>query len=154
MIDTSDLKTADFEITFRELEENYIDELEKMLISELVEKKSLLLPGTKEEVLEFIGKTNFKIHLKRPNKNVWSVSSRNFRESIRKVLRKGKLSPLNEKLTEHADKIEHFDLPIFMLLHVLPNKEYQNRKKLITRGKTKLLHILSILLDFLCGMCL
>ncbi len=127
MINTSKLKSLEFNQALYEIEDRYVNELENMLISKLIEEKSVHLHGKYREILEFAGRTNYKIRLKIPNKNVWSISFRDFRESIRKVLRTGKIFEYNQENMNSALDNELFDLPICLLLHVLPTKEYENR---------------------------
>ncbi len=127
MINTSKLKSLEFNQALYEIEDRYVNELENMLISKLIEEKSVHLHGKYREILEFAGRTNYKIRLKIPNKNVWSISFRDFRESIRKVLRTGKIFEYNQENMNSAPDNELFDLPICLLLHVLPTKEYENR---------------------------
>ncbi|MFZ0389385.1 MAG: hypothetical protein WAN36_02915, partial [Calditrichia bacterium] len=74
--------------------------------------------------LEYAGKTNFKIRFKRPNKNVWSVPFQDFRESIRHVLREGRLNAVE---AEEDHQKETMDLPTLLLLHVLPDEEFARR---------------------------
>ncbi len=122
MIDPAKLKTANFQSSLHDLEEFYITELENMVITELMEKRRIQLHGRFNEILEFVGRTNYKISLRRPNKDIWSISFKDFREAIRKILRTGTspvFSPNNQK--------EQYDAKIAMLLHVLPENEYQNR---------------------------
>ncbi len=127
MINESRLTSTDFKKVFSELEESCVGELEDLLLSRLMENKSVVVPGTDEEILEFAGRTNYKIRLKRPNKNVWSITFQEFRESIRKVLRKGRLDEFNGKAKSQGEKGNGFDLPTQLLLHVLPNEEYRRR---------------------------
>ncbi len=125
MIEPTKIKFSDLRQALQELEAQFVNELEDMLISQLMEKKSVQLYGQKDEVLEFAGKTNYKIRLRRPQKNVWSVSFKDFRESIRKVLRNG-TSRLVSEGTPLA-KRNKLDLPTSLLLNVLPAQEYENR---------------------------
>lgn len=147
MIDPLNFKSANFKETFEELEEAYLDELGESLIRRLMEKKSVELPGAAKEVLEFAGRTNYKIRLKRPNKNVWSVSFQDFREAIRKVLRKGRLNSLEGQNEKSAESTGPFDLPTSMLLHILPDDEYKKRSfvgnRVIhpTMGEGRVVHI-------------
>jgi ribosomal protein L19E len=127
MIKTSKLKSEDFSQTFSEMENRYIEELEEMLLSKLISEKSIHLSGKYDETLEFAGRTNYKIRLRVPNKNVWSISFRDFRESIRKVLRNGIIteSEFVEDKTGATEKV--FKQLTTLLLHVLPEEEYIER---------------------------
>ncbi len=127
MIEPNKFSSADLNQALHELEDRYIDELEDMLISQLMDQKSVQLYGETDEVLEFAGRTNYKIRLRRPNKNVWSISFKDFRESIRKVLRTGPSKILDENDSTAVAKEENIDYPTTLLLHVLPNDEYKNR---------------------------
>jgi len=127
MINPSKLESEEFDKIFKQLETTYIEELENMMISNLMEKKSIEIPGTNHETIEFAGRTNFKIRLKRPNKNIWSVSVQTLKESIRRVLREGILLPICSKIKEDTSKVKEFDLPVLMLLHTIPEQEYQTR---------------------------
>lgn len=127
VIEPQKLKSPEFNQTFQELEEYYVDELENMLLAELVEKKSLKLATHQDEVIEFAGKTNYKIRVRRPHKNVWSIPLKDFRKSIRRVLRQGALDPLNEKRLESTKFERVSDLPTKILLHILPDEEYKQR---------------------------
>jgi hypothetical protein len=127
MIKPSKLKSEDFCQTLSEMEDRYIEELEEMLISKLISEKSVHLAGKHEETLEFAGRTNYKIRLRVPNKNVWSISFRDFRESIRKVLRKGIVSEseFEEDKSRATEKL--LDQLTTLLLHILPEEEYKER---------------------------
>jgi len=127
MIEENKFSTADFNKALLELEDHYINELENMLISKLMEQKSVQLEGLSDEVIEFAGRTNYKIRLRRPNKNVWSIPFRDFRESIRKVLRIGTSGLLKDNNVSSVPKKEKIDYPIVLLLNVLPEKEYKTR---------------------------
>jgi len=127
MIEETKFTTADFNKALLELEYHYINELENLLISKLMEQKSVQLEGLADEVIEFAGRTNYKIRLRRPNKNVWSIPFRDFRESIRKVLRFGTSGLLKDNETEPIPKKIKIEYPIALLLNVLPEKEYKTR---------------------------
>lgn len=122
MIDPAKLKTSNLQHSLQELEESYITELENMVITELMEKKRIQLYGRFKEIVEYLGRTNYKIILRRPNKEIWSVSFKNFREAIRKVLRTGTASVFSSN-----EKEELLDIKMAMLLHILPENEYQSR---------------------------
>ncbi len=125
MIEPAKLTSCDLNQAIEDLENRYIGEIENLLISTLMEQKSVHLHGDVDEVLEFAGRTNYKILLRRPNKNVWSVSFKDFRESVRKVLRTGPEKILDEE--NSGSKNDDLDLPTHLLLHVLPEDEYENR---------------------------
>lgn len=126
MIKPTHFTSCDFKNTFEALEEHFLDELEGLLVSKLMEQKSITLPNAENEVVEFAGRTNYKIRLKRPNKSVWSVSFQEFRESIRTVLRNGGLDPLQVNGEKPAKK-RNMELPTLILLHILPDEEYKSR---------------------------
>lgn len=127
MIEPEKLRSPDFQQTFHELEEHYIDELENMLLTRLIEKRCLKIKGDHEETIEFAGRTNYKIRVRRPHKNVWSIPLKDFRESIRKVLRKGMLDPINPKKLESTRFERPSELPANMVLHILSDDEYEQR---------------------------
>ncbi|MEJ2634441.1 MAG: hypothetical protein P8184_04005 [Calditrichia bacterium] len=127
MIESTKINSSNLKTTLEELEEVFLDELENMLVTRLMENKRVVLPGTKNNVVEYAGRTNFKIRLKRPNKNVWSITFQDFRESIRKVLREGNLAPVDGMGDGGSVKNGKFDLPTLFLLHVLPPEEYSKR---------------------------
>lgn len=127
MIEPSKITSSDLNQALHELEDLYIDELENMLMSQLMDQKSVHLYGKTDEILEFAGRTNYKIRLRIPNKNVWSISFKDFRESIRKVLRTGPSKILDGNGSTTPTREENLDYPTNLLLHVLPNDEYKNR---------------------------
>lgn len=127
MISPSKLEDTNFSQVFGVLEAAYVSEIENMLVANLIENKTVEIPGTDKDSLEFLAKTNFKLRLKRPHKNVWSVSLQSLKDSIRKVLREGKLEPVSEKSTSNSVKTRGFELPVFLLLHTVPNEEFLNR---------------------------
>jgi len=127
MIEETKIKSVIFNQALLELEDTYINELEDMLISKLMEQKTIRLHGNFDEVIEFAGRTNYKIRLRRPNKNVWSIPFREFRESIRKVLRIGTSGLYNNGSQNALLKKEKIDFPTALLLNILPEKEYKNR---------------------------
>ena len=127
MIDTGKLKSADLNIALQDLEESSIVELENMLITKLIEKKCIHLHGRFEEVLEFAGRTNYKIRVRQPNKNVWSISFKDCRESIRKVLRLGTTIIFGDKQESFVNKKDQLDDQTSLLLNILPEQEYQIR---------------------------
>jgi hypothetical protein len=127
LIEPEKLKSPDFQKTFHELEEYYIDELESMLLNLLIEKRCLKIKGDHEETIEFAGRTNYKIRVRRPHKNVWSIPLKDFRESIRKVLRQGMLDPINPKKLESTRFERPSELPTNMVLHILSDEEYERR---------------------------
>jgi hypothetical protein len=127
MIEETKFKSVEFNQALLELEDAYINELEDMLISKLMEQKTIQLQGNYDEVIEFAGKTNYKIRLRIPNKNVWSIPFREFRESIRKVLRIGTSGLMDNSNQSALLKKVRIDFPTALLLNVLPEKEYKNR---------------------------
>ena len=127
MIEETKFKSVVFNQALLELEDTYVNELEDMLISTLMEQKTVQLQGNIDEVIEFAGRTNYKIRLRRPNKNVWSIPFRDFRESIRKVLRIGTSGLLDNGSQDTILKKEKIDFPTALLLNVLPEKEYKKR---------------------------
>ena len=127
MINPSELENKNFNEVFPDLEALYIDELETMLVSNLIENKKVEIVGKEADVLEFIGKTNFKLRLKRPHKNVWSISLQSLKDSIKKVLRIGELVPLTNNSHKILEKTDTIDLPVLLLLHTIPGIEYENR---------------------------
>ena len=78
MIEETKFKSLIFNQALLELEDAYINELEDMLLSKLMADKEVQLHGNFNEVIEFAGRTNYKIRLRRPNKNVWSIPLREF----------------------------------------------------------------------------
>ena len=127
MIEPSKFKSSNFSENFTELEELYIGELEELLVSELVKKKSLRIPGKKDEIVEYAGRTNYKIRIRRPNKNIWAIQFKDFRKSIREVLRRGKLDSIKDQTNRGKSRASFIDLPTNILLHVLPDDEYRSR---------------------------
>ncbi|GAB4372267.1 MAG: hypothetical protein Kow0042_15520 [Calditrichia bacterium] len=127
MIEPNQIDTKNFKKIFTKLEETYIDELENLLISKLYQDKVVAIPGFENESIEFVGRTNYTIRLKRPNKNFWSISFQTLRKSIRKVLREGKLEPVDPTLLEKEDLQEFDEVAVSMLLHILPDNEYLSR---------------------------
>ncbi len=122
MIDPAKLKSSNLQHSLQELEESLITEIENMLLSVLMEKKRIQLHGRFKEILEYLGRTNYKISLRRPNKEIWSVTFKDFREAIRKVLRTGTAAVFSSN-----DQKEPMDVRMAMLLHILPENEYQIR---------------------------
>jgi hypothetical protein len=127
MIEPGKLTSSDLNVALQDLEDSSIVELENMLISELLAKKSIRLHGRFEEVLEFAGRTNYKIRLRQPNKTVWSVSYKDCRESIRKVLRLGTPTIFGEGQISRTDKKDQLDHHTTLLLNILPEQEYEMR---------------------------
>lgn len=127
MIEVTELKSENLSQILNETEEVFVNELENMLLSKLIEEKSIRIQGQYEEVLEFAGRTNHKIRLRVPNKNVWSVSFRDLGESIRKVLRTGSIfsDEIVSGNSKSGDQV--FDHHTNLLLHILPQKEYEKR---------------------------
>ncbi len=127
MIDPNLFTSSSFSENFQQLENQFVEELEHVIIANLMEKRTVTIPQLKDEVVEFSGKTNFKIRIKRPNKNVWSVPLQDFRDAIRKVLRKGKLSGVEEVLKAPHNHREEQEKAILLLLHILPEEEFRRR---------------------------
>lgn len=127
MISPFNFDSSNFEENFRQLESAFVAELEEMMISTLIDKKSVEVMGNWKETIEFAGKTNFKVRLKRPNKNVWSVPVQSIKDSIKKVLREGELVSISENFKDKKVSVNNKELPLQMLLHILPDKEYENR---------------------------
>jgi hypothetical protein len=127
MIEPCKLKSSDLNVALQDLEESSIIELENMLLTELLDKKSIRLHGRFEEVLEFAGRTNYKIRLRQPNKTVWSISFKDCRESIRKVLRLGTTTIFSEEQISRNDRKDQLDHHTTLLLNILPEKEYAIR---------------------------
>ncbi len=124
MIEPTRFTSSDFHRIFEEVESEFVDELEKLVISKLIEIRTVQMPGAESEVLEYAGRTNFKIRVKRPHKNVWSIPYKSLREAIRRVLRKGELLTVVEKANKRS---EEQDLALPWLLHILPEEEYYRR---------------------------
>lgn len=122
MIDPAKLTSSNLQHSIQELEESYVTELENLVLMALKEKKRIQLHGRFQEILEYLGQTNYKISLRRPNKEIWSVTFKDFREAIRKVLRTGTTSVFSSN-----DKTEPMDIKMAMLLHILPEHEYEIR---------------------------
>lgn len=127
MIEPLKFESPDFSEVFETFENMYVEELTTMMIDKLFEEKTLSIPGIENEILEFAGRTNYKIRLKRPNKNVWSIPLQDIRDSIKKVLREGKLLPVEGKPTAADEKNKNHNLPLNWLLHILPEDEYRKR---------------------------
>lgn len=124
MIDPAKFESGEFKKIFEDLENTALDELENMVLSQLIEQKVLRIYGLEDETLEFAGRTNFKLRLKRPNKNVWSISLKALRDALRLALRQGKLPALDETVRGKVGKKE---LPMLLLLHAIPNDEVESR---------------------------
>jgi hypothetical protein len=126
MIETPKNKFSTLDQAMFNLEEIYINELEDMLFSRLIEDKRIQLDGDVNEIIEFAGKTNYKIRLRRPNKNVWAIPFKNFRESIRAVLREG-TDKLKIKENHSNSQSNEMKFATSLLLNILPEKEYNIR---------------------------
>jgi hypothetical protein len=126
MVETSKLKGADFQQNFGELEVQFVDEIEDIISSQLYQRGYLNPNHGSTDNLEFFGKTNFKIRLKLPNKNVWSVPIQLLKRSIQRVLRNGgdieSLSLLDKK-----GNLSDYELPIKLLLKSIPQEEFSKR---------------------------
>ena len=126
MIETSKEKLSTLDQAMFNLEELYINELEDMLFSRLIENERIQLAGNASEIIEFAGKTNYKIRLRRPNKNVWAIPFKDFRESIRMVLRAG-TDKLKVKENNTSSPSAEMKFATSLLLNILPEKEYETR---------------------------
>jgi len=128
MIETSKLPSTDFEQNFEELEEQYVNEIEGIISAQLFEKGHLARDHEEADDLEFFGRTNYKIRLKQPNKNVWSVPIQLLKKSIQKVLRNG--GNIEEGVTTSSTKKKsetNYEMPIKLLLKSIPEEEFQKR---------------------------
>lgn len=126
MIETSKLKGVDFHQNFEELEERFVDEIENIISSQLFEKGCINSEPNENGDVEFFGRTNFKIQLKQPNKNVWSVPIQLLKRSIKKVLRNGgDLETLT--LPEKKSNRSGYEVPIKILLQSIPEDEFKKR---------------------------
>lgn len=126
MVETSKLKSTDFQQNFGELEVKFVDEIEDIISSQLYGKGYLNPNHGNTENLEFFGKTNFKIRLKLPNKNVWSVPIQLLKRSIQVVLRNGGDVELLS-LSDKKDDMSGYELPIKLLLKSIPQEELSKR---------------------------
>lgn len=126
MIEASKLKGVEFHENFEEVEAQYIDEIENIISSQLFEKGHLRFE--EEEDLEFFGRTNFKIRLKQPNKNVWSVPIQLLKKSIGSVLRNGgNIEAGIAFISEGRKQASDYELPIKLLLKSIPKEEFEKR---------------------------
>ena len=126
MIETSKLKGVVFHENFEELEDRFVDEIEDIISSQLFEKGRINCEQMENGVVEFFGRTNFKIQLKQPNKNVWSVPIQLLKRSIKKVLRNGgNLESLT--VPEKKNNQSGYELPIKLLLQSIPKDEFRKR---------------------------
>jgi hypothetical protein len=126
MLESQKNKFSTLDQAIFNLEELYINELEDMLYSRLIEDKRIELNGNVKETIEFAGKTNYKIRLRRPNKNVWAIPFKDFREAIRVVLRIG-THKLKVKENLGYSPSHEIKYATSLLLNILPEKEYQQR---------------------------
>ncbi len=128
MIEPSKFTAPDFLQNFHDLELQYINEIEEMITSQLFNTGHLVFGEESSDILEFSGKTNYKIRIKRPHKNVWSIPIQLLKESIRNVLRSGKLP--EDKISKIEKKKvtkTNYDLPIQLLLQSVPQNEFLAR---------------------------
>jgi hypothetical protein len=126
MIETSNLVGVDFQENFEELEDRFVDEIENIISSQLFEKGCINSSQNANDHLEFFGRTNFKIRLKQPNKNVWSIPIQLLKKSIKQVLRNGgdiETLSLHEKKNDRMG----YELPIKLLLKSVPEEEIRKR---------------------------
>ncbi|GAB4340766.1 MAG: hypothetical protein Kow0037_26830 [Calditrichia bacterium] len=126
MIDPQTLPSDNFEEFYPKLETGFIDELETLALNRLYRERIFTLPGAENEKVEFVSKSNYKIRIKRPNKNLWSVPLQDFRKCIKIALREGTIDPSIPFGEENAPPPEE-ELPLMSLLHVLPEEEYLRR---------------------------
>lgn len=128
MIESSVLEQLNFAENYSELEEQFVSELENMILSQLIENGRVTSQAKGEDVIEFAGRTNFKIRVKRPNKNVWSIPIQLLKEAIRKVLREGKLLTTGGSYAvSKTGKPSHLETPLKLLLASVPEEEYRKR---------------------------
>ncbi len=128
MIDTSDLKHFDFSRHYPEMEERFIFEIETMIFETLIQQGRVAIEGDENNVLEFYNRTNFKVRVKRPQKNVWSIPIQTLRNAIRKVLREGHLRREDGSLAIKIDtRPAKLDVPVQLLLRLVPEDEYVKR---------------------------
>jgi hypothetical protein len=126
MIETSKLNGVDFHENFEALEDQFVDEIENIISSQLFEKGCINSEKNENGEVEFFGRTNFKIRLKQPNKNVWSVPIQLLKRSIKKVLRNGgNLESLT--VPEKKSARSGYEVPIGMLLKSIPDDEFKKR---------------------------
>lgn len=126
MIEPSKFRFTDFNTNLHELEIQFVEEIENLIVSRLFDEGKLEI--SENEIIEFSGRTNYKIRLKRPHKNVWSVPIHVLKENIRKVLRnggaiEGKIVNLDDRKVNDSN----IELPIKILLQSVPEDEYKNR---------------------------
>lgn len=128
MIETSKLPSTDFEKNFEELEGQYINEIEGIISAQLFEKGHLSGDHEDAEDVQFFGRTNYKIRLKQPNKNVWSIPIQLLKKSIQKVLRNGGNIEEGVFTASKKKKSEaNYEMPIKLLLKSIPEEEFQKR---------------------------
>lgn len=128
MVDPGKLKGMDFAEHFESLETAFVGELENMIFAQLLQHGKVSVGDTEDDVLEFSGRTNFKIRVKRPRKNVWSIPVQLLKDSIRKVLREGRMfTENNEPTSGKRKKPSNLDLPIKLLLQSIPREEFFKR---------------------------
>jgi len=127
MIEPTRFESSNFETVFDVFESAFVEELEEMMVNKLFEQKALEIPGTDHEILEFAGRTNYKIRLKRPNKNVWSVPLKSIRASIKKVLREGQIDSAEKKNRGRGVLNPEHALPVSWLMRTLPEEEFDAR---------------------------
>lgn len=126
MVETSKLKSADFRQNFGELEAKFVDEIEDIISSQLFENGFLKANHSPTENIQFFGKTNFKIRLKLPNKNVWSVPIQLLKRSIQAVLRNGGDVELLS-LSDKKEDLSGYEFPIKLILKSIPQEEFDKR---------------------------
>jgi len=128
MIDPSKLEDFDFLKDYEALEEQSVIEIENIIIAQLIENGRVTAEPLTEDTLEFAGKTNFKLRVKRRNKNVWSIPTDQLRNAIRMVLREGKIREENDYyVTTKTGKPAPLDRPLKLLLGAIPEEEYARR---------------------------
>ncbi len=129
MIDPSKLEDFDFSKDYEALEEQLVIEIENIIIAQLIENGRVTAEPPSENTLEFAGKTNFKLRVKRRNKNVWSIPTDQLRNAIRTVLREGKIWQDDEGyyITTKSGKPAPLDRPMKLILASIPQEEYERR---------------------------
>ncbi len=125
MIDPTRFVSANFTDNFPELEEEAVAELEHLLFSRLLEQGQVAVGG---EVLEFAGRTNFKLRVKRPNRSVWSIPLKQIRDSVRRILREG-LQVLEQEpfVPARGSRTSTTIEGLRLLLQSIPPEEYLSR---------------------------
>lgn len=125
MIDPTRFVSANFTDNFPQLEEEAVAELENLLFSRLLEQGQVTVG---EEVLEFAGRTNFKLRVKRPNRSVWSIPLKQLRDTLRQVLREGpQILDQEPFVVSRGGRTTTTSEGLRLLLLSIPPEEYQSR---------------------------